>query len=33
MMQLLVFIFALVFANENLKDSFIEPIMELDEQI
>ena len=33
MMQLFIYILALVMANDNIKDSFIEPIMELDEQI
>lgn len=33
MMQLCIFIFALVLNNENLKDDYIESIMELDEEV
>ena len=31
MMQLFIYVFALILAHEDLKDGFIEPIMELDE--
>jgi len=31
MMQLFIYVFALILAHDNLKDGFIEPIMELDE--
>ena len=33
MMQLFIYIFALILADDNLKDAFIESIMELDEAI
>jgi hypothetical protein len=33
MIELFVFIFALVLSNENAKQTFIEPIMEFDEEI
>jgi hypothetical protein len=33
MIQLFIFVFALILANESLKDGFIEPIMDLDEEM
>ena len=33
MIQLFIFVFALILANENLNDDFIKPIMELDEEM
>ena len=33
MIQLFIFVFALILANEDMKDGFIEPIMDLDEDM